>query len=298
MNTLNILKTSIVMAAYNGTRFILEQLQSIADQTRAPDEVIVIDDASTDDTREIVAAFIQTNRLAHWRLICNSQNQGWRKTFKQGFEEARGEFIFPCDQDDIWMPDKIERMTDILENDPQILLLSAEFKPLYNQEHGFQPFHPGLLASMRFDGTVERVHLGHNWAQTLCSGCLSGFRRALFQRIRESWIDRYSYDFQLRNYALALDGFYSVHFNALLRRRHGANATFQERSETLLYRIEAEIDALGNLLRFVETEEICGEKARWFRDALLQARHRYASAKSRDRSFAHSRISRRRGIRR
>ncbi len=107
------MKISVVMTTYNGKKHIYEQLCSLANQTRKPDQLLIFDDCSTDDTVSIVKRFIEMKNLCNWKIIENESNLGWRKNFMFGLLKAEGDYIFPCDQDDIWSEDKIEKMTDI-----------------------------------------------------------------------------------------------------------------------------------------------------------------------------------------
>ena len=89
------MKLSIVLAAYNGAETICAQLESILSQTRKPDEVLIFDDCSTDDTVETVRRFAaQYDPDGAIRLIQNEKNQGWRANFMQGFWQAAGDVIF------------------------------------------------------------------------------------------------------------------------------------------------------------------------------------------------------------
>lgn len=99
-------RVSIIMATYNGARFIEEQLKSLASQKLQPFELVVSDDGSTDQTLELVRSFqvdapfpviVQRNE---WRL-------GYGENFLQAAKLASGDLIAFCDQDDIWHPDKL-----------------------------------------------------------------------------------------------------------------------------------------------------------------------------------------------
>lgn len=101
-------KVSVVMTTYNGQKYLREQMDSLREQTMPIDEVIIMDDCSTDHTPDLVSAYIKEYDLKGWNLVQNEQNQGWKKNFKSGFDLATGNYIFPCDQDDIWH--KIKRI--------------------------------------------------------------------------------------------------------------------------------------------------------------------------------------------
>jgi len=100
---------SVAMATYNGARHIAQQLDSLAAQTRRPDELIVCDDGSEDGTAAIVEAFAATAPFAV-RLRRNAANLGVLRNFEKAIAACSGSHIFLSDQDDVWLPDKIERM--------------------------------------------------------------------------------------------------------------------------------------------------------------------------------------------
>ena len=123
------MKISVVVCTFNGEKYIIEQLQSIYQQTTMPDEVIIQDDCSTDRTRELIEKFIRNHNLQNeWTLICNKENMGWKKNFMNAISKASGDLIFLSDQDDIWYLDKIEKMAGICIDNPQIELLFSELK--------------------------------------------------------------------------------------------------------------------------------------------------------------------------
>lgn len=110
---------SVIMPLYNGERNIIEQLDSIKMQERKPDEVLLRDDGSTDNTVEIVKDYISKNKLDNWKLIVNEENIGWRNNFINMIHEAMGDIIFFSDQDDIWYSTKISHMTERILQDPE-----------------------------------------------------------------------------------------------------------------------------------------------------------------------------------
>lgn len=100
-------------------------------QSRAADEVLIFDDCSTDGTVNIVEKFIEKNELHTWHLNKNVKNLGFRKSFMCGIEKAIGELIFLCDQDDVWMPDKIKLMAEAVENNDGIDVLACSYTSWY-----------------------------------------------------------------------------------------------------------------------------------------------------------------------
>ena len=101
------MKISIAMCTYNGARYLREQLDSIAAQTRLPDELIVCDDGSTDNTREIVKAFA-IGQAFPVKLFINEGNLGSIKNFEKAIGLCGGDFIALSDQDDVWHLEKLK----------------------------------------------------------------------------------------------------------------------------------------------------------------------------------------------
>jgi len=98
---------SIALCTYNGGTYLTEQLESIAGQTLPPDEVVVCDDGSTDDTLEVIEAF------SGWaafpvRLYRNPVRLGAIANYSRAVGLCRGDYVSLCDQDDRWYPDKLE----------------------------------------------------------------------------------------------------------------------------------------------------------------------------------------------
>ena len=96
---------SVVMATYNGAKYLEAQLTSILAQTYSNIEVVIVDDASTDETIAIINKYLQLH--ANISLYCNEYNLGYIKTFEKGMILAKGAFIALSDQDDIWQLNKL-----------------------------------------------------------------------------------------------------------------------------------------------------------------------------------------------
>lgn len=97
------------MCTYNGEPYLAEQLASIATQTRQPDELVVCDDQSTDNSREIVAAFAATVPFPV-DLHVNERNIGFTKNFERAITLCNGDIIALADHDDVWLPQKLKRL--------------------------------------------------------------------------------------------------------------------------------------------------------------------------------------------
>jgi glycosyltransferase involved in cell wall biosynthesis len=99
------------MATCNGGRFVGEQLDSIAAQLQPGDEIIVSDDASSDDTIDAVSR----RGDARVRILANRQRVGYVRNFERALGQARGTDIFFSDQDDVWLPEKVQVLSAALQ---------------------------------------------------------------------------------------------------------------------------------------------------------------------------------------
>lgn len=110
---------TVALCTFNGARYLGAQLDSLVRQTRLPDEVVVRDDGSTDGTQEIISAW--SSRVPFPVTVShNSHRLGIPGNFWAALGDARGEIIALCDQDDVWHPERLERSTEVLDDDVTI----------------------------------------------------------------------------------------------------------------------------------------------------------------------------------
>lgn len=121
------------MATFNGERFLAEQLESLETQTRRPDELVIVDDASTDGTVAILREFADRHR-GRVRLRLSKENRGADLTFAEALGHCTADLVFPCDQDDRWHPEKIERIAREVEERADLGLVASDSSLI--GEHG------------------------------------------------------------------------------------------------------------------------------------------------------------------
>ncbi|WDF47306.1 glycosyltransferase [Chryseobacterium sp. KACC 21268] len=122
-------KISVVMSVYNGDNFVAQSVQAILDQTFQDFEFIIIDDASTDKTWEILNQFSEKD--ARLRLFRNEQNigpAGFIRNLNFGCKQAKGKYIARIDHDDISRKDRFQLQYDFLEDNPDIFIVGAGLK--------------------------------------------------------------------------------------------------------------------------------------------------------------------------
>jgi glycosyltransferase involved in cell wall biosynthesis len=113
------LKISIALATYNGSKYLKEQLDSFALQTRLPDEVVVCDDFSSDETVNILECYAISAPF-EMKIVANEKNIGYTRNFEKALSLCTGDLIFLSDQDDVWNKNKISKILELKYANPHI----------------------------------------------------------------------------------------------------------------------------------------------------------------------------------
>ena len=123
---------SVVIPAYNSRRFIEEAIQSSACQTYKNMEIIVVDDKSNDDTYKVVKEISEKDQRIH--LLYNKKNEGPAFTRNKALKFAKGRYIAFLDSDDFWLPEKIEKQIQFMENSDAVLSFT-NYRRVTNLRH-------------------------------------------------------------------------------------------------------------------------------------------------------------------
>lgn len=216
---------TIVMATYNGRQFLREQLDSIVSQVRQADEVVIVDDCSSDGTPEYIDAYINEHGLKDtWRIYRNEKNLGFVGNYLKGCSLATGDVIFFSDQDDVWADGKISEMMAVFERHEDALVVSCDTTIIDQDDRSDNTFQTSLR---RTKEGVWKVDFGQQVSSMLSSGLTLGVKRSFMDEMtpiieREDLV----YDSPLGLFAAAKGGFYRVGGEALvLHRVHRSNAS-------------------------------------------------------------------------
>lgn len=117
---------SVIMTTYNGEQYLGTQLETVMAQSYKNIEIIICDDFSTDNTKELIKKFAAADKRVSYCF--NEFNLGVNKNFEQGFLKAKGGFIAIADQDDIWLPRKIEEQMSLFTADDIMLVHSISVR--------------------------------------------------------------------------------------------------------------------------------------------------------------------------
>jgi glycosyltransferase involved in cell wall biosynthesis len=171
---------SVVMCTYNGERFLHEQLDSLAHQTKLPDELVVCDDGSTDGTADLLEEF-RKGAPFQVRLIHNQKNRGVLANFEQALKLCGGQYIALADQDDVWHSDKLDSMLTVFNaiegnrGSEKPLLLHTDLRII---DSCGQKLDDSFFQRRRFHG-VHPDPIRELVMQNYVTGCATMVNRAL-----------------------------------------------------------------------------------------------------------------------
>lgn len=211
---------SVCIACYNGQKYIKQQIDSILCQLEETDELIISDDGSNDDTLKIIRGYNDCRIKIH-----NNHNHGVNNNFENALSFASGEYVFLCDQDDIWMPNKVKIILDALQKYVMVVhnakLIDGEGRP---------------IGKTYYDCTHDKVGFWANFYKSRYLGCCMAFRSSLLKEIMPFPKNIFGHDYWIGLYG---DCKYRVHFiNDILicYRRHDNNvSTSSEKSKDSFY---------------------------------------------------------------
>lgn len=177
------MRLSIALCTYNGARFLSEQLQSLLEQRRLPDQIVVCDDGSSDGTSAMLEEFASMARLVgvQVEIYFNEVNLGYIRNFEKAISLCDGDVVFLCDQDDIWHADKLARYESLFGEDPSIIVIHGDADLI---DANAQLLGHGLFDAMEVtEGERSTVNagfpLGVLLRRNIVTGATMAFRRCL-----------------------------------------------------------------------------------------------------------------------
>lgn len=213
---------SVAMSTYNGEKYIYQQLESIFNQTRQPDEVIICDDCSIDNTVAIINQYIKDNKLGYkCKLYINESNLGYINNFKKSMSLTTGNYIFLADQDDIYYENKYEVMCNYLNN-KNVLVVNANYEMIDENSN--------IIKGIRFRSTnrsngINKMSFESFLYNSNYPGFSMGMKRELLEEfLKLDFADCYGHDILLNLLAIHLDGAYEIN-NILSKYRLHSNNT-------------------------------------------------------------------------
>ena len=217
------MKTAIAVALYNGERFLTEQLDSLRCQTCPADQVVLCDDGSRDNTTQMVEDYIRNHSLSDsWILYRNPENLGYIRNFYKAISLCNAELVYLCDQDDIWEPDKLCRMNQVMTQHQVIVLLASKYGIIDGEGKSRRSIvepkakQTGSLNSV----SVEQIMYNYRWP-----GMIMCVRKDFFCEVYDTISHQpVAHDLALAILAADRTGFFDYDYVGAHHRRHGSNA--------------------------------------------------------------------------
>lgn len=239
--------STAVITTYNGEKFLYRLLESVFRQTRKIDEVIILDDRSSDNTVKIAREFIDGFGLAEsWKIIVNPNNLGYAENYRKGFEIASGEIVFPVDQDDIWEENRAENMLAVMEGNEGIGLLNTDYVEF--DGNGEEVFQRSYNSSDYIN--LAKIKLNRKTRFLKFPGCVTCFRKDFFSEAKKYWFEGWAHDEFLWCLSVLFGKCYYADIVSLFRRVHEKQTSGKlgkDRAKRIAY-LEKEVKCAETLL--------------------------------------------------
>ncbi len=220
---------SIAFATYNGEKFIIKQLRSLLCQTLKPDEVIIHDDCSTDRTQDLIQEFITENNLTNWRFSVNEKNLGYKLNFYNTIKETSGDIIFLCDQDDIWIPNKLELMCTYFKKNKKIKVLNSAINyidqndALLHFDFSENVSNGGLIFEKLKEGKLYNYGYEYFLLRNISPGCTMAFTEEIKNAYLETPFFEYSHDWAINLLGSFTGNTFFIYIPTVYYRLHAKN---------------------------------------------------------------------------
>ena len=214
------MKISVALCTCNGEKYIQQQLESICNQTRKVDEIIICDDHSSDHTIDICKQILNQYDI-FYQIKINNPSLRIMKNFQQCFSLCSGDIIFSCDQDDIWDERKVEIILNEFKNNPEIKMIATN--AVLIDKNG-EKMNLSLRESIGFHVNIRCKQVLPNLLKTYC---ITGATMAFYKDFEEEYFYLSKYWLHdgwlalaaaLNDHLLYLDDFLTKY------RLHGGNA--------------------------------------------------------------------------
>lgn len=185
------LKVSVACCTYNGEKFIYEQLQSMANQTRLPDEVVVCDDGSFDNTVALIKLFASTAPFTIRLFENEGQPLRSTKNFEKAITLCKGEIIVLSDQDDVWDPNKVELLEKAIDDGAGLVFSDATLVDENLQPLGYSLFDSLSLTKLESKEISRNSLFNVLIRRNIVTGASIAFSRKhlpLILPISDNWI--------------------------------------------------------------------------------------------------------------
>jgi glycosyltransferase involved in cell wall biosynthesis len=222
------MKISVLMATHNGAKHVEEQLMSILSGSRLPDEMVIVDDGSTDRTPALVQAMVHAWPDLQWVFSNNGSNLGASLTFANAVKLSTGDLLFFADQDDVWAANKAECFETLFSNKPELLMAYSDGS-IVDQDlrpTGQTIFSTRKHADLQAGGSRQALDIAANPDIKGCTMALNGaFARTLFAGTDKRAFACWGHDHWAALFAYGLGEVAVIGQELILHRFHAKNTS-------------------------------------------------------------------------
>ncbi len=218
---------SVALAVYNGEKYLKELLSSLEKQTNKPTELVVLDDCSSDNSLKIIRTFPFSFEV---RIFSNERNRGPVYTFKKLLDLCKGNYIAFCDQDDIWLPEKLEVSISSLKkiNSSKSAVVFTDLSVIDENGKILQNSFWKQMAIKPEKFSLTDILFGN-----IITGCTAIINRSMASQFQKMPLDIMMHDHWIALIAYSFGKFAFIDQPTVMYRSHLNNVTSKEKSSLL-----------------------------------------------------------------
>mgnify|MGYP001578113970 CR=1 FL=1 len=213
----SIISIDVCVASYNGCKYIEAQFDSIFSQTVSVDRIIVSDDASTDETISLLKGMVRSDMT----IISNMENIRHVRNFERALLQSTSDFIFLSDQDDLWLPNKIERVMSVFYDNPDVSIVHHNISTVDVDgrllQKSYLPLEPGVQSPAGF--------VLQEFIRPRLFGCAMAIRRSVLDILLPFPSCVYAHDHWIALASACAGKVYFLDEDLILYRQHDNNLT-------------------------------------------------------------------------
>lgn len=220
------MKLSVAMATYNGEKYIIEQMESIRVQTLPVDEVIISDDHSTDATCQIVEQYIKKHNLSSSWMLIENVKKGVVNNFYNSIAHTSGDIVLLCDQDDTWLPEKVEKIVKVFMDNKDVKCVNTSFEyidqngKMLSVSNDINKSNNNLILHHIDYEAIEKIPFSIVFNKNISPGMTMAFTKEIAQDYLKCSKKRVIHDWEINCISAVQDGLYFYNSVLTLYRIH------------------------------------------------------------------------------
>jgi glycosyltransferase involved in cell wall biosynthesis len=213
------MKIAVVLITYNHKNYVLDALEGIRTQSRVPDEVVIADDGSSDNTTEIIASYVKQHGLQDkWNLLFSKENRGININLQNAVDNTTAEVIVPMAGDDISLPNRCAELEKAFKDNPSIHIVTPSGYVINDNGVVIREINHSL-------GVIDNIRLAIRRGNSLHIPVGQGWRRSIFSCFGPLPADVPNEDDQINFWGLLSGGILCLPMKTFKYRVHDKSAS-------------------------------------------------------------------------